>query len=163
MRNSQVKGAPRAHEASGDDSSSEAFFIPLDTLAIPPKIQPPPSRQPFLSHNVVSSVSRALDSQPPQSIHVGRGDAKADSPLTWNALWASRLSLTSLRVLRASVFRSTFVLSCFRPFVIPKSSRKPQVAPALLRLLCFFVVHPPVRLSSSFNPHPSSQWHKNSY
>jgi hypothetical protein len=46
-RNSQVKGAPRVHRASAGDSPPEAFFVPLDTLAIPPKIQPPPHRRRF--------------------------------------------------------------------------------------------------------------------
>ena len=36
-RNSQVKGAPKVHRASGGDSPPEAFFMPLDTLVIPQK------------------------------------------------------------------------------------------------------------------------------
>jgi hypothetical protein len=64
MRNSQAKGAPRAHVASGDDVSSEAFFVPLDTLVIPPK-----SNRRFIDNVPIPAtlgvaVSRALDSHP---------------------------------------------------------------------------------------------------
>ena len=125
------------------------------------------------------------------------GDAKADSPLTWNALWASRLTLTRVRVFRASVFCPAFVLSYFRPFVIPssllkkgdrhltahrfsrvfasqfgasplfqqaaRSSLKPQVSPALLRLLRVLRGSSARQPFLIIGPHSSSQWHKNSH